>query len=222
MKYTFNLSILLSFLSIVILVSCDKDPVTPGTPTVNFQSPSIGQENFYQAFAGECGQLVPTGDTLILRIKDVNGVDLEVEELYTEGSPSHSTETYVYPAKWSTSFLDIKPEYRQFSRLFFFYGSDTLRLVQEPDINLQQNNCVLWDGQTDFVGDSIGLVNSFKVGSLEYQDKKIVSCVPIILNLDAYLVYDRHNLYASFASSNGGWEPIENPFVTAYALINIE
>ena len=222
MKYSFNLSILVSLFVAATLVSCDKDPVTPGTQAVNFQSPVIGQENHYLSYSGVCGELVPTGDTLILRIKDFNGTDLQIEELYTEGSPSHSTESYVYPAKWSTSFLDIKPEYRVLSKLFFFYGSDTLRLQQEPNITLQQNNCVLWDGQTDFVGDNIGSVNSFKVGSQEYQNKKIVSCVPTILDLDAYLVYDRNNLYASFTSSTGGWEPIENPFVTAYALIDIE
>ncbi|HUR32061.1 MAG TPA: hypothetical protein VMZ69_11570 [Saprospiraceae bacterium] len=205
------------------LIACDKDPVVVPNPNqINFQAPVIGQENYYLKFSGVCGQLLPTGDTLILRVKDFNGSDIEFEEALTEGSPSYYGITFAYPGKWSEEILDIKPEYRQSSALFFFYGSDSLRLKQSASDVMHQNDCIVWNGQSDFTGDAIGTVPTFKVAHLEYQSKKIVSCVPTILNLDAYLLYDKNNIYSSFTSSIGGWEPIEDPFVNAYALIEIE
>lgn len=213
-----------AFLACILLtiVACDKDPqVAPNPHQINFQAPVVGQENYYLRYSGICGELQPTGDTLVLRVKTFDGSLLEFEEIYTEGSPSYYPQSFVYPSAWSIDIIDILPEYRQQSALFFFYGSDSLKLNMAPSISLQQNNCVLWDGQTDFTGDKIGTVNKFRVGNIEYAQKKIVSCVPIILDLDAYLVYDRNNIYSSFTSSTGGWEPLEDPFVNAFALIEV-
>ena len=222
MKIANLLSVLLFFAVTTLFIGCDKDdPFTPDPKQINFQEPAAGQENYYLRHEGICGQLVPTSDTLVLRVKSFEGDLMELEEVFTEGSPSYYPgASYVYQAKWSPDNIEINPFYRQGSQLFFFYGSDSLRLTQSPALNLQQNNCVVWDGQTDFTGDFIGAVSEFKVASLEYQDKKIVSCVPTIMNMDAYLVYDSRNLYSSFTSSLGGWEPIEDPYVIAYALIN--
>lgn len=215
----------IKFVAVILIMSfiaCDKDPVIPTNPNqINFQAPVVGQENYYLSYSGVCGELAPTGDTLIWRIKDLNGSDLELEELYTTGSPSYQPLSFVYPAKWSEKFIDIQPEFRQNSQLFFFYGSDTLRLKQSASLTLVQSNCILWDGETDFVGDHIGTVKMFKVGNLEYPRKKIVSCVPTIVNLDAYLVYDQNNLYSSYTSTEGGWFPQDNPTAFAYALIDI-
>ena len=222
MKITNHLSVILFFASITVFTACDKDDAfTPDPTQINFQTPAAGQENYYLRHEGICGQLVPTNYTLVLRVRSFEGDILEFEEVFTEGSPSYYPGiTYVYQAKWSPDNIEINPFYRQNSQLFFFYGSDSLRLTQDPAINLQQNNCVVWDGLTDFTGDFIGAVNNFRVAGLEYQNKKIVSCVPTILNMDAYLVYDSRNLYSSFTSSLGGSEPIEHPYVIAYALIN--
>ena len=203
-----------------IITACDKDPISPADPLrIDLQAPVVGQENHYLRYSGACGQLEPTGDTLILKIKSFNGIDMELEESFTPGSPNFTTQPYTYPAKWNAEVLEIAPEYRWTSALFFFYGSDSLRLKQNPTVNLLQNNCIVWDGQTDFVGDYIGTIPLFKVGSHEYAQKKIVSCVPTIVDLDAYLVYDKNNIYSSFTSSEGGWFPTEDPMTFAYALM---
>ena len=203
-------------------IACDKDPiVTPDADQINFQAPEAGQRNYYLRYEGACGELTPTEDTLVLRVKKFENSIIDFEEEFTPGSPSYYPETiYPYQTKWSADNIEINRVYRQGSQLFFFYGSDSLRLAQSPTVNLQQDNCILWDGQTDFAGDFIGTVNRFKVANLEYQQKKIVSCVPTILNMDAYLVYDANNLYSSFTSEEGGWLPLEDPIVRAYALIN--
>lgn len=173
-------------------------------------------------FSGQCGELEPTGDTLILRIKNFDGTNLEFEEILTEGSPEYYPQSFVYPAKWSVDTVEIHPDFRQISSIFFFYGSDFLQLKQLASKSMTQNNCIVWDGQSTFTGDAIGNVETFKVSNLAYNKKKIVSCVPTILDLDAYLLYDKYNIYSSFTSFEGGWEPLEDPFVNAYALIELE
>lgn len=202
--------------------SCDKDPqVAPNPHQINFQAPVVGQENYYLRYSGLCGELIPTGDTLILRISEFNGTDLTLEEIFTKGSPSYYQQAYVYPAKWSADMIEIHADFRQNSAIFFFYGSDFLKLTQSSSKPMTQNNCVVWDGQSDFTGDDIGTVEAFQVGAQGYYDKKIVSCVPTILDLDAYLLYDKNNIFSSFTSSIGGWEPLEDPYVSAYALIDL-
>ncbi len=213
----------LLMLTMSILSSCDKDDIfKPGHNLVNLQSPAVNQENYYLRYSGECGSLAPTGDTLILRINAVDGNNLEIEEIFSPGSPSYSPYGYVYPAKWSTEFLDIDADFRVNSQLFFFYGSDSLKLKMDPSLQLTQNNCIVWNEQDGFEGDAIASVPNFRVADINYGPTKIVSCVPVILDLDAYLVYDKHNLYSSFTSTEGGWFPTTNPQVNAYALINVE
>ncbi len=226
MKPSSQLSAFMAFsllLSLSFLTSCEKDNTfKPGANVVNLQSPAVNQENFYLRYSGECGTLTPTGDTLIFRIKEVDGSNLEIEEIFTPGSPSYSPNGYVYPATWSTEFLDIDADFRVNSQLFFFYGSDSLKLKMDPSLHLTQNNCIVWNGQDGFEGDAIATVPNFRVADINYGPTKIVSCVPVILDLDAYLVYDKHNLYSSFTSTEGGWFPTTNPVVNAYALINVE
>ncbi|MDQ3016547.1 MAG: hypothetical protein M3R25_07505 [Bacteroidota bacterium] len=209
--------------TILTLTSCDKDDIyQPGINQVNFQSPAENQQNYYLRYTGECGSLTPTGDTLIFRIKTMQGSQLEIQEIFTPGSPSFYPEGYVYPATWSENFLDIDADFRVNSQLLFFFGSDSLKLQMNPTLHLNQNNCIVWNGPDGFAGDAIATVPSFKVGNINYGPKKVVSCVPVILDLDAYLVYDKNNLYSSFTSTEGGWFPTTNPQVNAYALINVE
>jgi hypothetical protein len=201
--------------------SCDKDPqVAPNPQQINFQAPAVGQENYYLRYSGLCGELIPTGDTLILKITGFDGDDLFLEEIFTKGSPSYYQQGYAYQAKWNADMIEIHADFRQNSQLFFFYGSDFLKLTQPSSKSMSQNNCIVWDGQSDFRGDDIGNVEAFQVGDQGYYHKKIVSCVPTILDLDAYLLYDQNTIYSSFTSSTGGWEPLEDPYVNAYALID--
>ena len=218
---------LLRFLPVVVFImllitACEKDEIfIPGTNQINLQSPVVGQENFYLRYSGACGELTPNGDTLVLRIISFDGTHLEFEENFTEHSPSYYGLSTVLPATWSKDFLDMKPDYRQLSQLFYFYGADSLRLNQAADMPLQQNNCIIWNGSTGFRGDFIGEVKNFRVGDLHYGQRKVVSCVPTILDLDAYIVYDKNNIYSSMTSAQGGWFPETNPQVNAYALVNL-
>lgn len=220
MKIRTNISF--AFTSIILFTSCDKDPIdTFGPNQINFQDPKAGQENFYTYHSGTCGELEPTGDTLIVRIKSFDGDNLEMEEIYTEGSPAYSPTPYVYPARWTKDFLDIKPEFRQGSSLFFFYGADSIKLNMAPTISLLQNSCQVLFNQEVFRGDYIGLIPRFTIGDLEYRQKKVVSCVPGIMNLDGYLIFDNRNLYSSFTSFITDWPPQPGAMIRVFTLVDI-
>ena len=47
-----------------------------------------------------------------------------------------------------------------------------------------------------FIGNDIGYISSFEVGDIRLDDKAGVSCVPMV-DIDAYLIYDRDYLYLS-------------------------
>ena len=211
-------------LSLIFLSSCDKDPIifVPGENQINFQSPGFGQENYYVRYSGTCGNLDPTGDTLILRIKSFDGINMLLEETFTEASPAYHPLPFVYPAVWNNDLLEIEADVRASSSLFYFFGSDSLKLTMAHTSSLHQDNCLVWNDNEEFIGDYIGRIPEFRIDDHAYNDKKVVSCVPEILNLDGYLLYDANNLYASFTSLEGGWEPIPEASIEAYALINPE
>src|SRR5687768_11578415 len=77
MKLTFAFAFAFASASAFFLTACDKDPISPVDPLrIDLQAPVIGQENHYLKYSGICGQLLPTGDTLVLRVKDFNGTDI--------------------------------------------------------------------------------------------------------------------------------------------------
>ena len=205
------------------ILSCSKDSLSPRNPNqINFQSPVTGQQNYYLRYNGDCGDLQPTGDTLILRVKDFNGEVLLFEESFAKGSANYVQYQYEFPSKWNPDMIEIKTEDRQGSLLFNFYGSDFLKLTQPPVQKMDQSGCLLFDGIVSFRGDKIGYVSLFQVGNQKYVRKKVVSCVPTFIDLDAYLVYDNRNLYSSFSMSK--WEFWDNVSqnVNAYALIDLD
>jgi hypothetical protein len=87
---------------------------------------------------------------------------------------------------------------RQQSYLFFFFGNDTIHLTKPHDLNLQQGSCFVeyMDG-APFIGEEIGLLPNFTLGTVQFSNNRAISCVPPILNLDAYLIYDSKQLYVS-------------------------
>ena len=99
------------------------------------------------------------------------------------------------------------------SALFFFYGNDTVTLAPQDRVNLVQNDCRLMLGNNNFIGNEFGLVNDFQVGNINIQDKTAVSCIPVIFDLDAYLMYDQNQLYLSqsvdFDGVTNGWVLLE-------------
>ncbi len=216
-------------LAVVVLTlwACDReDPIVIVDPPlenrVDFQNPVVGQENRYLSYRGECGQLESTGDTLFLRVVGLDGDSLVFQEEYTIGSPSYYPDAISYGAKWNANQLEIAADIRVQSALFYFYGSDVLRLKQDHDRKMTQQQCLVRDGGDSFTGDAIGRVPKFDVGVEEYRQKKIVSCVPVILELDGYLLYDEHHLFSSFTSSLTSCcgQPVpDEPVVQAFALI---
>ncbi|MBC7948097.1 MAG: hypothetical protein H7Y42_09485 [Chitinophagaceae bacterium] len=211
-------------LSLIFLSSCDKDNIIfkPGENQINLQSPGIEQTNYYLRFSGTCGDLQPTGDTLVLRIKSFDGINMLLEESFTDGSPIHFLVPFEYPAVWKNDILEIEADVRGSSSLFYFFGSDSLKLTMSPASFLHQDNCLVWNDDEEFIGDYIGRIPQFRIDDYEYKDKRVVSCVPEILNLDGYLLYDANNLYASFTSFEDGWSPDPQTTIEAYALINPE
>lgn len=212
---------------LIFLVSCQREadiiPIDhPLANRIDFQDPVVGQKNQYLTYWGKCGELQPTGDTLVLRINGIAGDSLFMQEGYTSGSPSYSLFPLQIGAKWSKDVIEIAADVRVQSALFYFYGSDFLQLKQEHDRKMIQQNCLVQDNNDVFTGDAIGRVPQFEIEEHQYLQKKIVSCVPVILDLDGYLLYDQHHLYASLTSSLTsccGQPDPDEPMVFAYALI---
>lgn len=215
--------------ALLLFFACKKEFTLPVEDNknrpINFQAPMTGQENLYARFIGSCDQPLATGDTLSLRITRATNDSLYFEESYSAGSTIALPEPFRFRVKWSKDHLIIPPDIRQRSQLFYFYGSDTLRLSQSPLRELQQTTCLVRDGDNDFIGDYIGSIPRFEVGELAYHSKKIVSCVPMILALNGYLVYDPKNLYASYTfrqASPFGPPILKDQEVIAFALLNNE
>jgi len=106
---------------------------------------------------------------------------------------------------------DVTPETtedRQQSRLFFFYGSDSIRLDAPTTTELTYQDCVFFDGSEKFTGDYVAGIPSFELDDKTFKDQKVVSCVPVILDLDGYLFYDEHSLTASITTEVGGFGEI--------------
>jgi len=205
---------------VLSLTSCDKDPAfTPNPDHINFQAPVIGQKNYYARYYGECGELIPSGDTLIWKVIDFNGEELVLEETYkiASGIP-HS---HVFTAKWSADMIEINADDRQQSLMLNFYGSDFLKLTAPASKQMLQSNCLVLNGSQGFRGDAIGVVPAFRVSDHGYTNKKIVSCVPTIVELDAYLVYDSHNIYSSYSMTKWEFWDSSSQNINAFALIDI-
>ena len=205
---------------VLSLIACDKDPgFTPNPDQINFQAPVAGQENYYVHYFGQCGELIPSGDTLIWKVIDFNGEDLVLEETFkiASGFP-HS---HVFTAKWSADMIEINAEDRQQSLMLNFYGSDFLKLTAPASKQMLQSNCLVWNGSLGFRGDAIGVVPAFRVSDHGYTNKKVVSCVPTIVELDAYLVYDSHNIYSSYSMTKWEFWDNTNQNISAYALIDV-
>ncbi|NJN78915.1 MAG: hypothetical protein HC803_11810 [Saprospiraceae bacterium] len=76
-----------------------------------------------------------------------------------------------------------------------------------------QNNCRIDFNGSTFIGNEIGLVDKFTIGGFEQTEKTVVSCVPMMIDLDAYLIYNNEQLYMShtvdkFSNQVWGWNLI--------------
>lgn len=196
--------LLLSTLFLLLTACTDtEDPITPiieFDEAINFQRPVVGQKNFYDSYTLRCGgEEVSPPSVLTLAVTAVTDDMIEL----TETTADSNTAPVILHAERVPGNLIISAEERVNSRLLFFYGSDSIRLNAPPVANLEYRDCVFYDGEQVFTGDYVAAIDNFTFGTRTLTNLKTVSCVPVVLDLDAYLLYNENNLMASVQSWRG-------------------
>lgn len=206
-------------LALVAIWSCEESdlPAPDQMPnTLNFNNPAVGQKAYYQRYQTSCSNLSLgfqfTTDTLVVELKQ-DELGFYLEERFTEHSPLYVEESDPYQLR-----ITFENDYalipnRWGSALFYFYGNDTLRLQPDERETLVQNGCRIDLGNETFIGNEIGQISRFQIGPLVEENQTVVSCVPIILSLDGYLIYNENELRMSHGAlqdgSVNGWRLIE-------------
>ncbi|MEM6395865.1 MAG: hypothetical protein AAF741_05925 [Bacteroidota bacterium] len=196
------------------IMSCGKeDAPTPEEPVlaperINFQSPEVGQFNEYELFMFTCGEpLFDVEGEVRWEVTAVTETEVEIRE--TSGDLDVTTFTADrMEAGWS-----ITAEERVESNMLFFYGDDLIRVNAPTTAEVRQQDCVFFDGNEKFTGEYVARAAQYVVEDVELRDMKVVSCVPTILDLDGYLIYNRNTLYASFSANNFGEDPVIRTYV---------
>lgn len=209
----------------LLFLSCSKDDddtTNPGGPTaseINMSDIQPGQKSTYLRYQDVCGlgdAFSFTGDTLEVEITTV-GEEFFFTETYTSGSTNLSETPVVNHLVKKMDEYILIPE-RALSSLFFFYGNDTVWTNPQHDVQLSQDLCfVNYPDGNPFIGEEIGLIDSFTIGSITTGEGTIVSCVPIMLDLDAYLIYDESELKVSHSIAPG-WTSYS---VNGFSLIHL-
>lgn len=186
-----------------------------GPESINFATPVDGQKSKYVRYVAECGQLAPvsfTGDTLELVISG-SGSQWQLTESYTSGSPLFDSGRNRFTQSYELQDGYALIQERSASQLFWFYGNDTLFFNSPQIISLHQEDCRLAIAPEEiFIGDEMGQFDEFRVGQIAIRDKKAVSCIPIWVSIEAYLIYDSQNLALSHTIRGDqidGWLQIE-------------
>ncbi len=204
-----------------VICSCKQDDDSTNhikNTSINLQMLEEGQRSMFLRLDGNCGLPESYGytqDTLVLEVFEENS-QLQFREYFTYGSPLFETspDPIIYPVHIHENFILI-PE-REQSTLFFFYGNDTIFTNPEPEIDLQQEGCMpMKDGQI-FDGDAIAFLPEFALHDISLQKQTVVSCVPVIFELEAYLCYRNGKLNLSYTLGSGfptisfqGWRLVE-------------
>ncbi|MEM6343826.1 MAG: hypothetical protein AAF927_08090 [Bacteroidota bacterium] len=196
------LLILCAALTLAACQSVELPAPIPETEWVDFANPQVGQSTYYVRYTTDCDNFDRafqfSKDTLILSVVAVDGNLASMEERFTPGSPFYK-DGIVEPTRYD---ITSNQDYalltdRWNSALFFFYGNDTLRLTADHSATLEQDVCRLTIKDENFVGNEVGRLGRFEVGPLEQKNKTAVSCVPMILSMEAYLIYDKNYLHMS-------------------------
>ncbi len=197
----------IQFVAVLFIFSCSVQEefvdrlVSEGN--INLDDLAPGQKSVYIRYASTCG--LPginfTGDTLILETIIFNN-QIHLKESNTARSPSFTGGYRLFEVSKITG--DVIIPDREGSALFFFYGNDTIHLKPSTRVDLVQNGCRLSLAGNNFTGDEIGYVRNFRVGSIMQANKTVVSCVPAIYQMDAYLIYDENYLYMSHTVLTNG------------------
>ncbi len=190
----------------LLITSCSEDddstkPSNPDTPAaaVDLAELEHGQKSSFIKYKSTCGladSFEFTGDTLIVEVKEDNGA-LMFHESYTDGSSNLSgMEPTTHQVVQKDGYILIPERFN--SQLFFFYGNDTIFTHSPHDVELSQGLCfVQHENGEPFIGEEIGRITSFNIGEVSVGENKIVSCVPPILDLNAYLIYNENRLVVS-------------------------
>ena len=210
--------------TIISITACNDDdaspiinePLEPGQ--VDLTNLKDGQQAVYVLLEGVCGfdeMYHYSGDTLLVDIIEEDN-RLYFQESFTSGSPLFidNPDPVRYPVFAHDDFI-LVPE-RNTSALFFFYGNDTIHTAPIHDVDLEQDDCRQMLGQQPFWGDAIGYLPEFHMHDIDLMDQTVVSCVPIIINLEAYLCYRQGQLNLSYTLNSGfpglsfrGWRLIQ-------------
>ncbi|MEZ4827618.1 MAG: hypothetical protein R3C61_15245 [Bacteroidia bacterium] len=197
---------LFALFSLLAFAACNVEPVIPdpneNENAVNFAAPAVGQKSLFLHYTTTCQHLNKdfafTGDTLILEVIEKSG-QIHLRESLTPTSPMYVSGAFQQPIEYSltsTGDYALIPD-RWSSALFYFYGNDTLRLNYPTYVTLVQNDCKLMLSGNPFIGDEVGFVKSFEFGDIRQTEKTVVSCIPVMFQLDAYLITDARHLYMS-------------------------
>ena len=209
------------------IISCDKetiDPgVIPGNNAVLLGDLKVGQKSYYAAYTSQCEDLTGsfqwTGDTLVVEVVHFQD-DIALKEYLTPGSKNAqgSREYFQKINSLNNDYIAI-PDY-QSSNLFNFFGSDSILLKPKSRPAMVQNSCVIKFNGATFTGNEIGSIERFTIGPVSLKNKTVVSCVPTILNLDAYLFYDENQLYLSHQAVRTEFNGVISPTtITGWRLI---
>jgi hypothetical protein len=188
----------------ILLFSCKKDnnnspDPLPDDNAVQLINPQNGQQSTFYRYTSTCGsdELNFTGDTLVLEVVQ-NDTGVTFVERFKTGSPNFGDSVITeYPVKVHEGYLLLDDRLQ--SRLFFFYGNDTLFTAKPHTIDLEQGPCLIELPNGDpFRGEEIGNLALLAIGDISHESNTLVSCVPGFFNLDAYLAYD-NTLRASYS-----------------------
>ena len=188
-------------LPVVLLFACERDEPAPivdpiDPDRINFMDPQVGQFNEYEFITFTCGE-ASDGNNTDLRL-EITAVSEESITLVESSSGLQDVEII---AERYEGGISISPEQRNQSNLLFFYGDDNIRLTATPTATVLQRDCVFFDGDTKFTGEYVASTPSFEIEGHSMQDLKVVSCVPVLLELDGYLLYTENTLVASMTSN---------------------
>ena len=219
MTYTHIIPLLLIALMVTV-VSCDRDDEMSPIPVleeVNLRALSHGQQTIFVRLDAICGLDTPmySGDTIIWRVVEEDG-NLFFEEQFTVGSPQFDANPMAvrYPVVQEDNYILIPS--REESALFFFYGNDTIFTQPEHTAVLTQSECLPFIVDVPFEGDEIAFMPEFDLFGISLRNETVVSCVPVIFDLEAYLCYKEGVIDLSYTLSSGfpgltfvGWERLD-------------
>lgn len=217
---------ILSIFVITFLFACQKeeDLLFP-SHQIDLSNLQVGQTAKYVNYHTFCGTMEEDfeflGDTLLLKVIEESG------KLYFSEALSPFSKSVINGGGWEPVKYPVeKQSYklkmvdRTNSKLFYFYGNDYLTTRQPLKVKyVQQNGCKLDLNEQPFIGNEITKLQSFKLGPMVFNNKTVVSCIPVVLELEAYLIYDNHELSLSHSVRTSIFNGHTSDYVSGWCLV---